>query len=78
MFLSSCVREEVLDLDYSQHGKKLVLFSVISPQTKSIYVALFETSSGLDSINFNSVSLPPGEVIISDDENEIIFKAPFN
>ncbi len=72
--LSSCTREEILELDYSRFEKKLVLFSVISPQTDSIFVALSETSRGLDSINFGSVSLPSGKVVLSDNDNEIILK----
>ncbi|MCF8360064.1 MAG: DUF4249 domain-containing protein [Prolixibacteraceae bacterium] len=72
--LFSCVREEFLDLDYSRFETKLVLFSVISPQTDSIYVALSKICSELDSIEFDSISLPTGEVILSCEENKIQLK----
>jgi hypothetical protein len=74
LLLTSCYREEVLEIDSSNNGEKLVVYSVISPQTDSIFVSLAQTNGDLSQLFDIKASLPPGEVVISSGEHHVQLK----
>jgi len=71
LLLVSCYRESVLDIDGAYSKEKLVIYSLLSPQTDSIFVSLTKTSSDFKQYFDTLSTLPEGTVIIRGDGQEV-------
>ncbi|MBN1181585.1 MAG: DUF4249 family protein [Bacteroidales bacterium] len=74
LMFSACYREDIIEIDSSGFSKKIVVYSVISPQTDSIYVTLFETNSDFIQLFDTSVVIPTGKVVLASETDQFILK----
>lgn len=72
VLLTSCYREELLDIKQAGTSEQLILHSLISPDTDSIYVSLGVTNGNLKVLFDTAFVLPEAVVTFSDGNNQII------
>lgn len=75
LIVTACYHEEVIEIDSSAYNKRLVVYSVISPQTDSIIVTLFETNGDFNQLFDTSAVLPTGNIVLSNETNQIKLKS---
>ena len=68
--ITSCNREDIIEVRYLQ-DKKLAIYSLVSPQSDSIFVFLKPVIYDLNALYSTNTELPKGKVTLSSNEKEI-------